>query len=271
MNDIQKTTKISTKIDRRILKSFEEKIEAACLRRDSFLNRVLEDELTHLDEEIAGNSPEAQQFIAGRLDQLVRKQVSLALRSDLVERLNDICERKRIVRDAFFNRLFFLLACSSDEINRLFFDGSSEWRYGAEYYDGYRARERLRDHLAPVKDVFWAIRAGLECREEDRIFRLGSEKLAEDYAFHSGLEGLEDINPVERHEKVMRLGREKDAKDGGQFPGGIYSTVWGDPENKKSALFALNCYLPNEMVPDHPDQLALRERAEDLLASLVGD
>ncbi|MCL1860185.1 MAG: hypothetical protein FWG52_01445 [Proteobacteria bacterium] len=230
MNDIQKTTKISTKIDRRILREFEEKLEAACLRRDAFLNRVLEDELPHLDEEVAENSSEAQQFIANRLDQLVRKQVSLALRSDLVERLNDICERKRIVRDAFFNRLFFLLAASSEEIDRLFFDGEGEWRWDVEHHaDGPRARERLRDHIAPVKEPFWAIRAGLSLREED-------------------------------------------AKESGeQLPGGIYSAVWGNPLNKKAAIFALNCYLPNEKIPDHPDQLALLKRAEDFLASLMND
>jgi hypothetical protein len=234
MNDIQKTTKISTKIDRRILRKFEEKLEAACLRRDAFLNRVLEDELPHLDEEVAENSSEAHQFITNRLDQLARKQVSLALRSDLVEHLNDICERKRIVRDAFFNRLFFLLAASSDEIDRLFFPREADeedLRWEVEWFgeNGDRAREHVREVIVPVRDPFWAIRAGLSIREEDA------------------------------------------KENGDQLPGGIYSAVWGNPLNKKSAMFALNCYLPNEKIPDHPDQLALLKRAEDFLASLMND
>ena len=103
--------KISVKIWRPIIDKLDQKLDAACLRRDAYLNKVLENELPWLDSEVSlANSPAAQAFVAARLDQLDRKLVSLTLRPELIEQLNDICQRKRIVRDAFFNRLFLLLA-----------------------------------------------------------------------------------------------------------------------------------------------------------------
>jgi hypothetical protein len=100
MSDAPK--KVSTKIWRPILEKLEKKMDASCLRRDAYLSRVLAVELSYLDSEVAlPNSTEAKEFIAERLDGLSdRKLVSLSLRPEIVERLNDLCERKRIVRDA---------------------------------------------------------------------------------------------------------------------------------------------------------------------------
>ena len=99
--------KISVKLWRPIIEKFDLKIEAACLRRDSYLNKVLEVELDWLDHEVSvPNSQASYEYVFSCLDQLDRKLVSLALSPQLTERLNEICSRKRIVRDAFFNRIF---------------------------------------------------------------------------------------------------------------------------------------------------------------------
>jgi len=224
MNDTPK--KISTKIYRPILEALEEKLEAACLRRDAYLNKVLEVELPYLDKEGTENSSEAQQFIANRLDQLDRKQISLALRPDLVERLNEICARKRIVRDAFFNRLFFLLLAHSKGgvrvVSELFFNGTEDWREWM--WEGEDMMYQALTPLAENIDPFWLIHLGFEILERDGQIQEGE---------------------------------------------GIYSTVWSDTKYKEPFLLALSCYLPNEQVPDHPETLARRKKAEDFLASLL--
>ncbi len=121
--------KTSVKIWRPIIEKLDAKMEAACLRRDAYLNKLLEIELDRLDREVSiPNSTEAQSLIAARLDHLDRKAVSLSIRCDLLDKLNDICGRKRIVRDAFFNRVFLLLAASSKVIDRLMFPGEPNWR-----------------------------------------------------------------------------------------------------------------------------------------------
>jgi len=226
MNDSLK--KISVRIYRPILARLEEKLEAGCLRRDDFLNRVLEAELPHLDEECAENSPEAQQFIADRLDKLARKQVSLALRSDLVERLNEICARKRIVRDAFFNRLFFLLAAPTREMSLLFF-GSDDNQWLIDVYEkDWNSSPRFGyvfDPIVPVEDPFFLLRSGLE----------------------------DEVEYLEIVEKLPR-----------GTPRGIYSKFWINTLNKESHLYGLNCYLPDDQIPDHPEE----QGTEDLLALL---
>src|SRR6266567_8140353 len=102
--------KISVRIWRPLIVRVNEKIKAACLRRDPYLASVLAHELPLLDREICvPNSAAAEAFVTDRLDQMDRKLVSLALPPESTAQLSEICARKRIVRDAFFNRMFFLL------------------------------------------------------------------------------------------------------------------------------------------------------------------
>jgi hypothetical protein len=55
-------------------------MDASCLRRDAYLNRVLAVELDYLDTEVAlPNSTEAKKFIAERLDHLVTENWSACL------------------------------------------------------------------------------------------------------------------------------------------------------------------------------------------------
>lgn len=245
----EKPTKVSTKIWRPILEKLEEKMDASCLRRDAYLSRVLAVELDYLDAEVAiPNTAEAKKFVAERLDNLSeRKLVSLSLRPDLVERLNYICERKQIVRDAFFNRLFLLLAAAPKTIDHLLFNGDSEWRtevWSELKHDG-PAFQNTFYPLEQEVDPFWALRTGLEMRN--------TELDLHDYT-------VQDTGNVI---KVVR-----DIADEIQLPPGIYTTVWSDQEVKRTDLFGLNCHLPTWRIPNHPDELASRQRLDDLLSTL---
>ncbi len=157
--------KLSTKIWRPVVDKLNRKLNQACLRRDAYLSRVLEVELPSLEEEVQiPNSKDGRKFISECLELLDRKLVSLNLRSDLVEQLDSICERRNIVRDAFFNRLFFFLALSPEGIDRVFFPYWDEWRteVWVERRNDSPAFSNLFYPLKPTIDPFWAIRVGLE-------------------------------------------------------------------------------------------------------------
>jgi len=121
--------KISTKIWRPVINKLEKIMEATCLRRDAYISKVMEIELDRLDEEVdIQNTTEAQTFVASSLEHLDRKLVSITLGGELNERLSDICTRKRIVRDAFFNRLLLLLSASPKTIDYLLFAVHDNWK-----------------------------------------------------------------------------------------------------------------------------------------------
>lgn len=167
--------KTSIRIWQPALERFNERINSACLRRDAYLARILELELDeleaagaaplslaeHVPERERVNSDAARQYIAARLDALPRKLVTLTLPEALVCRLDDICERKRIVRDSFFNRLFFLLAADRKLLTHLFFDGDWSWLHGLLEHSDFAssAAGEVLDPVPSFRDPFFAIRA----------------------------------------------------------------------------------------------------------------
>ena len=239
--------KISTKIWRPVVDKLTRKLNKACLRRDAFLERVLDVELPYLDNEVAlPNSEQAQNFIAERLDHLDRKLVSLALRIDLIERLESICGRKRIVRDAFFNRLFLLLAAPPGIIDKIFFNlDSDDWRtevWSELKHDG----PFFQNVFYPLEqeiDPFWSIRAGLElhCKESDLL----------DYKNPDTGESV----------KVVKLFNE----DRVTLPSRVYTVVLSDKEFGDADLYGLNCYLPDWHISGHPAESKFRKDLDKLL------
>ncbi|MBK6865514.1 MAG: hypothetical protein IPG91_19375 [Ideonella sp.] len=175
--------KISVKISRRIVESLDNKLEANCLRRDAYLNRVLQIETANLDLEVSmPNSQAARDYVAKGVAQMKSKPVSLALDPDLVARVNEVCERKRIVRDAFFNRLFLLLAASPAQIDDWLFGGEKHWL--RDVWERYKGQSNFQDDFYPLWrsiDPFWAIHEGMEvqaklCHQLEDWVPPGSEK-----------------------------------------------------------------------------------------------
>lgn len=168
------TTKISVKIFRPIIEQLIRHLDAACLRRDAYLNFLLAVELPALDREVSvANTEASERLVSNRLARLDTKLVSLALHTELVERLNEICQRKRIVRDAFFNRVFLLLSASPAVVDELYFKelADKDWR-GAVWQriaPDNDIRRACFDPLHFVVNPFWSIRAGLDegCFDQD--------------------------------------------------------------------------------------------------------
>jgi hypothetical protein len=243
--------KISVQIWRPALEQFTKRMEAACLRRDLYLNRVLENELDQLDSEVPiPNTPLARDFIAKRLDTLDRKLVSLALDPKLVARLNDICARKRIVRDSFFNRLLLLLAASPKMIDRLYFmydEDDGAWRrrvIEAYRHDGAFYRELLNP-LEPNTDPLWPLRAAHELENE--------KVTTEDWT-------------VPETGQVARITR---SLAGEPHPlTTIYTQVFHATTFKDADMTGLNVYLPDSYVPGSEAAAVATKTLDDLM--LVG-
>ncbi|MDP1682974.1 MAG: hypothetical protein Q8L39_14530 [Burkholderiales bacterium] len=241
--------KISVKIWQPIIDKLDEKLKTACLRRDAYLSKVLEVELDRLDEEVSiPNSQASYDYVFTRIYQLHPKPVSLALPSELTARLNEICSRKRIVRDAFFNRVFLLLAASPKAIDTLLFgDVGSKWRtdvWSENKHDGPFFQNGFYP-LEPMIDPFWAIRSGLEM-----------------YANDAGLEDY--VEPTSG--KSIRVTR--DIITGAVLPAdSLYTTIF-EQKVLGNDLLGLSCYLPDWRIPGQGAKQQHDAKLDELLADL---
>ena len=172
--------------------------------------------------------------------------MSLALDPALVEQLNAVCASKRISRDAFFNRVFLLLAADPPLIDDLLFTDRS-WRaevWTENKHDGPFFQSAFYP-LEPNTEPFWAIRNGLELRVGD----LGtpehwtepcSGKSIRIHRTHGG-----DPMPLES----------------------LYSIVL-DKKFRGGTLLGFNTYMPDWLVPRLPAHERYQASIADLLVSL---
>ncbi|MBK6630053.1 MAG: hypothetical protein IPG33_02880 [Betaproteobacteria bacterium] len=107
-------TKITAKIYAPQLHDFNRQIDVLCIKRDAFLNKVINYELDHLAADMAGKrlSPEAKKFISRELKRMGTVPVNMVVGKLVAKRLNEIVETSNLVRDAFINRLLLLLRSS---------------------------------------------------------------------------------------------------------------------------------------------------------------
>lgn len=248
MKNEKNTTKIGTKIWRPILEKFDKKIEAACLRRDAYLSRVLQIELDCLDNEVPiPNSPVASKFIADRLAVLDCKPVGLTLPMELITRLNAICAVKRISRDAFFNRLLLLLASSPKAIDHLLFQYVGDWDWKAAVKEKFDVPDELYPLSRVSIDPLWAIREGLNLMNEENAIELSEYQEPE-----TG--------------KLIKVVR--DVPTGYLPPLSVYTTTFNDAQIKGSDLYGLNCYIADQHIPGHPADAARRKTLDEIFAEL---
>ena len=230
--ELKTTPKISVKIWRPILDKLDEKLESACLRRDAYLSKLLMSEVDMLDREVSiPNSQESADCVFRELDKLVdRKPVSLALPSEISARLNEVCAIKRIVRDAFFNRLFLLLAAKPSLIDELIF-GTEAGKWRREVWRKAKSDETFfQDSFYPlgsIVDPFWAIRMGIKLYAEG--------------------EALEDyFEPTTG--KTVKVSRDRITDTIEPAPS-LYTTVFRKTFSDGTHLRGLSCYLPDWEVP----------------------
>lgn len=239
--------KTSVRIWQPILAKLDRKLDSACLRRDAYLNEVLKVELAWLEREVpVANSVAAQSFVTEQLDSLDRKLVSLALHPELLQRLNEICRAKRIVRDAFFNRLFLLLAAEPAIIDRVMFPGEGDWRQRVweEHRWDSPAFQNVMNPLDPDINPFWALRTGLEVLDDQEQEGL---KLVEKAAPNLASPPSEAAEP--------------------RIPTNLY-TAYFDVLGPEVNLRGFNCYVPDFRVPGQEAEKRHRKELDALFADL---
>lgn len=126
-------TKILVKVHEPLIAIMQYKIDAACLKRDAFLDKALRVEVEFLRKEIATpNSDKAKNYIAAHLSDLKLKPLNLLLSTETVDLINEVCKEKNVPRDAFINR-FVLFLIMSDRVLFTIFEELVAWQFGYDY------------------------------------------------------------------------------------------------------------------------------------------
>jgi len=118
----QSKTKILVNVYSPLSRLLTDRLNDACLKRDAYLDLVLQNECQFLKAEIEKNSDEVKKYISKKIKKLNTTPVSLSLNTDTVKTLNEICEDKNLPRDAFINRVFLLLVSTPEMLKALFPD-----------------------------------------------------------------------------------------------------------------------------------------------------
>lgn len=118
---MNQTTKITVKIYEPLLRDFGKQIDSLFIKRDAFLNSMIQEEVRHLASDLEGKklSVRAKRYIAGELKKLGTVQVNIVVDKTTADQLNAIVEKTNIVRDAFINRLIMFLRSSSPLLSYL--------------------------------------------------------------------------------------------------------------------------------------------------------
>jgi len=112
---MSETTKITVKVYESLYANFSKQIDDLHIKKDSFLNSMIREEIPYLAEEMKGLrlSTKANRYISGELKKMGTKPVNIVVDKSTAMALNAIVEESNMVRDAFFNRLIMLLRSSS--------------------------------------------------------------------------------------------------------------------------------------------------------------
>ena len=100
-----------------VMDRLNKKIEGLMLRRDSYLNSVLNFEIDLLEEEItSSNSEQARDYLLSQLKTMPTKSISITLDKKLIEHIDTICKKINVARDCWINRVLFFLAAEGSQL-----------------------------------------------------------------------------------------------------------------------------------------------------------
>jgi hypothetical protein len=170
--------RITAQIWAPLLPSLNEKIMAACLQRDTYLDRVFAHEASMLDKEVPDpNSEEAQKMLRKYLKELRdRNPVNFNLNEATVDLIDDACQRKRIPRDSFINRVLLFLAAPQPTLFNQVYGWDLTWYFsdviGSTPYEPPVMPWHTEGPLAVIsgiisEDPFWPIRECIQRAIDD--------------------------------------------------------------------------------------------------------
>lgn len=114
-------TKITVKIYEPLLRDFDRQIDRLFIKRDAFLNAMIQEEVQHLATDMKGKrlTSSAKRYISGQLKRMGTKQINVVVDKETADSLNAVVESSNMVRDAFMNRLIMLLRSSGPLLSYL--------------------------------------------------------------------------------------------------------------------------------------------------------
>lgn len=180
--------KILVKLWEPAIKALREKTDAACMKRDAYLDKVLRREAENLRAEVSSrNSDEARDHIARELGMLgsTLKPTNLLLAEETVTLIAAACDERNIPRDAFVNRVILFLVVRPSFFRSVYSEIDWEWAREA-FMDKYIHDEKfllftpsMLNAIGEIMtlDPFWYVR---ECigvaRESDPTVPLLHDK-----------------------------------------------------------------------------------------------
>lgn len=209
----QNKTKVLVNVYEPLIAIMKHKFDAACLKRDAYLDKALRIEARLLKEEVTmPNSDKAKSYVAENLKQLRLKPLNLLLSTETVELVSEVCKEKNIPRDVFINRVFLLLIASDTVIDVLFFglykkhnqnhdleswaDDWDEWGGNIQLQPNWKMRScfnrpNILDSIEEFVEInpFWRLRDYFSCYEKGwKMYNYPFEKMAlnnlpDEYAF----------------------------------------------------------------------------------------
>ena len=120
-------TKLTAKLYPPVLWAFDRQLTSALLRRDAFLDRVIEQEIANVKEDLAGkrNTDAARRHISRCLNLLggaktgPLQAVSISVRKSTAKALRDVVAEHNLCRDSLVNWIIVLLRSTDDLLDAL--------------------------------------------------------------------------------------------------------------------------------------------------------
>ncbi|MCA3061742.1 MAG: hypothetical protein ING69_13740 [Rhodocyclaceae bacterium] len=132
---MQEMTKITVVRYPKIWNAFSARLDGAFIRRDAFLDQMISREIRHAKEDLSGRvqSQAAARHIKKSLKSLIEKRgggisprISINLQKSTAADLNAMCAQHNMNRDAFLNRLVWLLLAPDSLLKRMGLSSSTD-------------------------------------------------------------------------------------------------------------------------------------------------
>lgn len=174
-------TKITVKIIPSLLESLSGQLSSCFVKRDAFIEHLIEVETPHLAKEMSGKrqSNAARRYISGELKRKAPKTVNVKIKSVTAHRLNTVIKDSNMVRDAFVNRIILLLTATPRLLSAIGLPETvTESIRSTNYINADLPASPLAAMQELISDPFWYFRSwdkengnrGIYLRELDEIF-----------------------------------------------------------------------------------------------------
>lgn len=196
----------------------------ACLRRDEYLDRVLLHEAQALEVEMAEpNSEDGKAALERAFGCVPTTPVNFTLSQETVKSMNEVCDRKRVPRNAFVNRVVLLLTMQDEAVRHCLYPWirSEDW--------DRLALEASKEH----PDELLIARCGSTLRS---AAQLASCDPFWSYRYRIGMRQRTDPETPNLH--CARIPRDYFRQFKRERPTSLYI----------DSAEGLNCYLPDEIV-----------------------